>query len=236
MKKKDIFWGIVCITLAVLVIISEMGWIQGIGFWTVAFTVLFGASLVKGIIKIDFTQILFSVAFLCIVWDDVLRITQLTPWPVLLAALLGSVGLNKLFGKDEGEYEKKYYESYEYKKDGKTTVEQDNSENVKCSVSFGSVVKYINSEDLKTVHISADFASASIYLDNAAVPSGEVVVKVHSSFSGIQIFVPRDWNVVNKVDCSFSGIKEENSKTGVNAVNVVLVGSVNFGGVTVKYI
>lgn len=233
---NDIFWGVIFVLLAVLVIISEMGWIQGVGFWTIVFSVIFGAALVKGIFKCDFPQILFSLAFLCIVWDDVLGIEQLTPWPVLLAATLGSVGFSMIFGSTKYEYQEKYYEAYRSGNGAGDTIEQESGENIKCSVSFGSIVKYVNSDDLRSVYVSASFGAASIYLDNAHAPSGEVIVKIDSSFSGVQLFVPRDWRVVDKMSSSFAGVKEENRCTGVDAVNVILTGSANFSGVTVTYI
>ena len=42
---------------------------------------------------------LFSLAFLIIVNDELLGLEAITPWPVLGAALLGSLGLNLLFPK-----------------------------------------------------------------------------------------------------------------------------------------
>mgnify|MGYP006893000712 FL=1 len=42
-----------------------------------------------------------SIAFICIIYDDWLGITALTPWTVLGAALLGSIGLSLIFKKKE---------------------------------------------------------------------------------------------------------------------------------------
>lgn len=234
MKKNNIFWGVVLVLLAVLIIVSEMGFVEGIGFWTVVFSVIFGAMLIRGIIKFDMTQILFSLAFLCIAWDDVLGIEAITPWPVLLAALLGSIGFSMIFGgKKKKIYKEKFRSSHNATCD---TVEQDYGEEVKCAVSFGSIVKYIKSENLKTVNASVSFGSASIYLDNAKAPSGEVVINIDSSFGGVELFVPKNWFVTNNMQNSFGGIDIENNNNGANEVNVILIGSASFAGVSVTYI
>lgn len=242
MKKNSIFWGFVLVLMAALVIVSEMGLIKGIGFWTILFSVGFGAALIKGIIKFDMTQILFSIAFLCIVWDDVLKIEKITPWPVLLAALLGSIGFSMIFGKSRKKYYQRKYinhrkDNFEETDGGRNSnVEHDYGEEIHCSVKFGALVKYANSENLRSVDISVSFGSASIYLDNAKVPSGEVVVNIDASFAGIELYVPRDWYITNNMQTGFAGIDEENRNSGANLVNVVLIGSANFSGVEVTYV
>lgn len=233
MKKNNIFWGVILVLLAVLVIVSEMGFVEGVGFWAIVFSVIFVASLIRGIVKFETTQILFSIAFLCIIWDDILGIQAITPWPVLLAALLGSIGCSLIFGDSR----KKYYEKKYFSHHGAgETIEQDYGEEVECSVSFGSTVKYIKSENLRSVNISASFGAASIYLDNAKAPSGEVIVNINASFSGVEIFIPKDWYITNNMQSTFGGIDVENENTRVNAVNVVLIGTASFAGVTVNYI
>lgn len=107
-KKKyhfsKLFWGLLLILMAVFLILSKMGLIKGISVWSVFFTVVFGALLIHGLIKRSFTAIFFSIAFLCIIYDDQLGITALTPWTVLLSALLLSIGMGILFHK-KGSYQ-----------------------------------------------------------------------------------------------------------------------------------
>ena len=44
---------------------------------------------------------LFSLAFAAILFDEALGIEAITPWPVLGAALLGTIGLNMIFNKNK---------------------------------------------------------------------------------------------------------------------------------------
>lgn len=242
MKKNSIFWGVVFVLLAALVIVSELGLIKGIGFWTIVFSVIFGAMLIKGLVKFDMTQILFSVAFLCIVWDEVLGIEAITPWPVLLAALLGSIGFSMIFGKSKKKYYEKKYKNHKFVHvDGtedrmNSKVEYDYGDEINCSVKFGSTVKYVNSENLRKVNASVSFGSAAIYLDNAKVQGNEVLVNLEVSFGCVELYVPRDWYVTNNMQTSFAGVDEENRNSGINSVNVVLIGTANFAGVDISYV
>lgn len=244
MKKNGIFGGVVFVLLAALVIVSELGLIEGIGFWAIVFSVVFGAMLIKGLVKFDLTQILFAIAFLCIVWDKELGIEEITPWPVLFAALLGSIGFSLIFGKSKKKYYEKKYKQHKGvkmhfsgEKDRENgTIEHDYGDEINCEVKFGSTVKYVNSENLQRVSASVSFGSAAIYLDNAKAQSNEVLVNIDVSFGGIELYVPRDWNIINDMQCSFSGVDERGPKTGLNQVNVVLIGSASFAGIDISYV
>ena len=97
MKGKKIFWGIFFILAAVLVVISKLGIVPDIGVFTILVTAVLACTLIEGVRHLNFFEILFSIAFLCIVYDKPLGIEALTPWTVLAAALFGSIGLSMLF-------------------------------------------------------------------------------------------------------------------------------------------
>lgn len=66
--------------------------------FSIILTVFFLWLFVEGIRNVNFWEILFSIAFICIIYDEPLGITALTPWTVLGAAFLGSIGLSLIFG------------------------------------------------------------------------------------------------------------------------------------------
>mgnify|MGYP006073058721 CR=1 FL=1 len=81
-KRHDLFWGFVFIILAVILILSQLGLLgdMRIGIWTLLATVFLLSILLKSLFSISFWGILFSIAFLCILYDEPLGITALTPW------------------------------------------------------------------------------------------------------------------------------------------------------------
>ena len=101
MKSSKVFWGIFFILAAVYVVISKFGILPDIGVFSIILTVFFLWLFVEGIRNVNFWEILFSVAFICIIYDEPLEITALTPWTVLGAAFLGSIGLSLIFGGEK---------------------------------------------------------------------------------------------------------------------------------------
>ena len=100
--------------------------------------------MIKSLLVVSFTGILFSIAFLCILHAEALGITAITPWPVLGAALLGSIGLSLIFPHRHKYWKNHVEEEFE-------SVDQVDGNVIQLSTSFGSSIKYVNSEDLEHV-------------------------------------------------------------------------------------
>ena len=96
-KGKNIFWGLLFVLGAVFILVNRLGYFEGISIVTVIFTIIIAGALIDSIFHRSFGGILFSLAFLCILYDELLGIENLTPWPVLAAALCGTIGLNMIF-------------------------------------------------------------------------------------------------------------------------------------------
>lgn len=243
--KKNYFWGSFLILAGAYLVVSQMGYLPKMGPFTLVFTIVCLAVLISSIGHLSFGGILFPLAFIGILYDKQLGITAITPWTILLAALLGTIGLNLLFGR----FRKKFWHFHGHHKhrisghkaehcgeESGANSEKIEGEYVYIRVSFGSVIRYITSENLQTVNIEASFGSAEVYFDNAQIPSGNVVVNLDSSFSGIELYVPHNWQVINHVNSGFGAINEKNKHTGELTGTLTLEGSNSFGGVEIIYV
>ena len=74
MKSSKVFWGIFFILAAVYVIISKFGILPDIGVFSIILTVFFLWLFVEGIRNVNFWEILFSIAFICIIYDERLEL------------------------------------------------------------------------------------------------------------------------------------------------------------------
>ena len=92
-----LFWGVFFVAGAAMLILSKLGTLPEMSFVSIVFTIIFAWTFIKGLFTLNFFEILFSAAFLACIYDDALGITALTPWTLLGAALLGSIGLSILF-------------------------------------------------------------------------------------------------------------------------------------------
>ena len=100
-----------------------------------------------------------------------------------------------------------------------------NGDELDISSTFGSVIRYITHGDFHA-EIDASFAGVK-YLDQARIPSGNATINIDSSFAGVELFVPKEWQIVNHVESSFGGIDEKNNRNGEVTATLTLEGSNN---------
>ena len=104
MKKERVFWGLFLVIAGIVLVVSKLGYFAGVNLFSLVATVFLVAIIIKSVFKMNFAGILFPLAFIVILFDDQLGITAITPWTVLIAATLGSIGLSIIFPK-----KKKWY-------------------------------------------------------------------------------------------------------------------------------
>ena len=231
MKKERVFWGIFFIMAAVFIVIGKLGGLGDVNFLTLLLSVFIGACLIKSVMHKSVGGILFSLAFLCIIYAKPLGIEVLTPWTVLGAALLGTIGASFLY-RPKGDwfaYGSNHISS-------KETVEIVEDAQIEFNTSFGGSIKYINSDNFQSARLRCSFGAMKVYFDNAVIENGQATVEIDVSFGGMELYIPRSWKVINNVAASFGGIDEKNHNDTASAPILNLVGKVSFSGVEIIYI
>ena len=193
--------------------ISQMGLVPQLPFFTVVFTVLFVYTAVQGIFKKSFTMTLVSVALLGCVYDEYLKIEAITPWPLIIAALLVGIGLDLIF-KNVFRKKNNYNTNVNFGNacghNGNYAPHIENiqdGEFVKVSNSFGAISKYINSGIFKEAKIKNSFGSCNVYFNNAIMKENQASVKAQNSFGEINLYFPKTWRIEVKQSSSFGDIK-----------------------------
>lgn len=234
--KKNYFWGVFLILAGAYLVVSQMGYLPKVGPFTLVFTIVCLAALVSSILHLSFGGILFPLAFIGIMYDRQLGITAITPWTILLAALLGTIGLNLLFGRFKKKHKCVHHKHHKGHWNVESSSQDLDGEWVYIRSSFSSVIRYVTSENLQTATIEASFGAAQIYFDNAQIPSGQATVNMDSKFAGVELYIPHNWQVINHVASSFGAVDEQNSRTGEATATLTLEGSNSFGGITIIYV
>lgn len=204
MKRKSIAWGIVLIVLAVYLVTSSLDLIPHLPIFKILFTLFMAYICVKGILKINFFEIIMPLALLGCVYDDVLGITEITPWILILAAFLVSVGLDMIF--------KNFRVTKHVEIEGVSGVngiKEHTTENgmfIKVDCAFGNVSKYIDSDAFSGADIDAAFGQCNVYFDNAVMASNVVSVKVDNSFGQTNLYFPATWRMDMRKDSVFGNV------------------------------
>lgn len=237
MKIRNWFWGLFFILGAALVIINQLGYLTGISLFSLLCTIFLIPIIIKSAMYLSFGGILFPLAILGIIYAEPLEITAITPWPILVAALLGSIGLSLIFHKSWYHHRwetssKKDHEHFEQ------IINDPDSNTVECRVSFGGSVKYVNTEDFRRGYFDCSFGAIKVYFDNAKIQAEEAEICLNVSFGGAELYIPKDWKIINNVNCSLGGIEEKNGRMmNTNGGKIVkLTGKVSFSGVEIIYV
>ena len=214
-RRKSVFWGIFLLAAAAFIIIGGMGCFGDVSGWTISFSILLIAWFIESLLKLRWGGMLFSLAFGAILFDEALGIESITPWPVLGAALLGSIGLNMIFKK---KHEDHIFLGFNMDHDGKkrnsgslSDIQVEEDEMFQCEVSFGSSVKYVNSKSLK-------------------------IADLENAFGKMTLFVPKEWVTRVEVTKSFGNITEIGRPTGESGKVFIIKGESAFGQLEIQYI
>lgn len=229
MKKERIFWGLFLVIAGLALIVSKLGYFSGVNLFSLVATVFLVAIIIKSVFKMNFAGILFPLAFIGILFDDQLGITAITPWTVLIAATLGSIGLSIIFPK-----KKKWYgRNYDY---DCNVIDVEDDSHIKLETLFSGSVKYVNSDSLEQVDLKCSFGGSTVYFDNAKLSGGKAIVRLDVNFAGVELYVPKTWTVVSNANISLGGIDEKNKGIGNGENILTLVGNVSFSGIEIIYI
>ena len=251
MKKKDIFWGLLFVLAAVFIIIDRLGYFPQIGVFKIVVTIILLTIILKSLVHVRFGGILFPIAILCIIYADQWNITALTPGPVLGTALLATIGLSMIFKKNDNWCHRGHW-NHEHWNHGNwrhnNWDKDDNGEHfdkvinepdenvVNCSVSFGSSMKYINTDNFEKANIKCSCGAMKVYFDKAVVSSGHAQIYLDISLSGVELYIPKTWNIVYDVNTTLGAIDEKNRKTESDSPVVTIKGNISLSGVEIIYI
>lgn len=232
MKKEKVFWGLLFILAGIFMIINKLGYFPNVNVFSMLLTVLLLVVIVKSIIELNFGGILFPIAFICIIYDKQLGITNITPWTVLFAALLGSIGLSMIFHKPTKWVDTKYdCEDYNFEK-----IDVEDGSNVKFKNSFSGSIKYINTNNFEQADFKCSFGALKVYFDNAVMSNDNAIVRINASFSGVELYIPKNWKIENKTNVFLSAIDEKNRNDQTTTNTLTLVGDIKFSGIEIIYI
>lgn len=237
MRRRKIFWGIFFIVMAMVVVVSKLGILPDIGVFSLFATAFLLWMAVDGARHRNFYEILFAAAFLFIIYDKPLGIEALTPWTVLAAALFLSIGLSLLFG---GKAKRKRGMEFEWDSDGSGGIggssKQCSDTKVRCENNFGSVIRYINSDNFCRASLENNFGSMIIYFDNAMIQEDMATVKVDNNFGETILYIPKEWKVQNELEHCFGSVNEHGKAVGSSRAAVYLKGETNFGNIEIYYV
>lgn len=232
--KKKYLWGFIFVLAAIALIVVKIKFVE-IDFWSLFFSIVFLAGFISGVVKLDWSKMLFSAAIFIIINDELLHMEQFTPWTVLGVALLGSIGLSILFPGKKRKKDKAGKFVYGWTDLDEEMIVSD-AEVVEQKLVFKNATEYVQSQSLREINSKCVFAETSLYLHQAVLANNRAKINLDIVFGEAHVYVPEDWTVV--IDASGAFVEEDNPNEGMNKGEnkILITGKVVFGEIHVHYI
>lgn len=230
---KKILLGLVFLFAAIYLLFGDALSMPdlGIPFWSLIFIVGFGFATVQHILRRKWTSAYVFGIITFILLNNQFEWLEVGTGTLILAAILAGMGGNLLLApKDSKLFIKgKPIEDYIRGRVSTSGASSTNSDTI-----FGSATRYING-DIGEVGGDLVFASASLYFDNANLPTGYATYSGDAVFSSVKLYLPQDWSVEFRGDRVFSSVKMDNQPSHSDKV-LVITGDLVFSSLEVIFI
>ena len=239
-----VFWGLFFIVAAGAISAQIFGWLTfSINIWWVILSVFIGAVIVASAVNLNWFGVFVPAACLVAIanyqtdWLPHTLTGQEIGGIFVVAALL-SIAFSILFHR-RWHSDCQCRPSHHNFDKNERIIDHPDDGNTRVGVNFGSTIKYVNSDNFKRATLDGHFGSIKVYFDNAKIQGKSATIEINGSFSGFELYVPREWSVVNNLSQNLAGVDEKNPRRAIDLKDektVTLVGSLSLSGVEIIYI
>lgn len=215
---RSIFWGLVLVGVAVVLIMDGVGFTlgAGIGLWHILGGIILVSLIIERLVKGKLAYIFFPLAFLFILFEAPLANALgrgedlISNWTVLLAAALLTGGMAILIPRRD-------------KESGAVTRGH-----------MGNTTLYFDAADLSDCRITGKLGRTLVYFTNKEAYNGDGVISVSDNVGQITLYIPDEWNVVTTGGDNLGRIHVP-PQTGSSGKTITLSVSDNLGVVDVLF-
>ncbi|MCL2355941.1 MAG: cell wall-active antibiotics response protein [Defluviitaleaceae bacterium] len=212
--------GLYLVAAAALVIANA--YFEFFGFWQLLALLALVPAVVSGILYRNFGGVFLPLALLLIVFSEPLGI-PISPFPIIAAGVLLTIAFSIMF---PGRWRKAKIGD----------IGGVSGDELTCSVAFGATAKHFQGENVSQMSIDCNFGSVEARFDEVTLDPNGAILNVSVNFGGLDLYIPRDWNVVNELSVAVGGADESGKCTATSeSPTLKIIGNVAFGGVDIHY-
>jgi len=144
-------------------------------------------------------------------------------WPVFVIAAGASILLRGCSPRGQGRSRGRF-----------ATAQLEHTDQVDVDATFSGAKLQNDSRDFKGGRISVTFGGVELDLREAAMTAPEAILLVNATFGGIELRVPRDWQVVVQASATMGSVEDNSAPPPAPEHRLVLRGEAVFGGIEIK--
>lgn len=243
--KRNYFWGIIFICLA----IASLAYAFGFHIDSRVAKLIVSAGLILMIIvSLSRRNFFLTFVLLAVVINlnsEWLGLSDLSIGALYVAAVLFAIGFNVLFGNNRqyirntryqnGEAAEQSDQDQDEQHDQNNTYEYAETNSYSYTNRFGEATKFIQGKDLKIVNLTSDFGQLSVYFDKADFAKEGANIYCGASFGAMTLYIPRKYEVADELTATLGNIKTniDNTPKDEEAITLTLKGNVTLGEIQI---
>lgn len=225
-----IFWGVLMIALAVVLILSAVGVGFGLPAGISAGEIILGLLCLSWAVRLctgrRFTELPLPLIGMVMIFESEIATAlnvesgDLAPWWLfVLVAILLSWGLKLLFPRKRRRW-------FRMNANGNSLHKE--------STFSGSAVHYFDCSEHFEGSVENNMGSSSVYFTNQELYAGGSTLRVENNLGSLIVHVPGDWCVTTSIDNSLGAIKIDADLEGTGSKLLTIVGENNLGSIVIK--
>jgi hypothetical protein len=211
-----IFWGLAFIAIAIYFLLLAFGINIDFNIVILAAGIFLLSIVIKSLICLEWFGVFSPIALFITLFNEAIArwvgVETIKIWQIWLATIALSIGLSALFRP-----RKRCRNSNEF------------------VTSFSQANRRLKAEEIKDVDVLIRFGGEKIYIDNGKFPKN-ASINFDLSCAGVELFVPKNINIVDNLHKNLSGISEKNYPDGKTTQNLTLKGYLSLAGIEIHYI
>ena len=234
--KRNWFWGIICILGAILIFGNLFGFLPfTFSLWKIIGTLICLSVIIDGIKERSFYSPLFGIVIIFYLFRKDLGFEDISFWLLMVGTWLLAWGLTSIFHPEKNHIKVNKQIDINFGDDDTENVEYSTNSIINITSSFGEKVQYIQTNDLQYVTIDSKFSGLKLYFDQATIQN-QATIEIDGNFTGIELYVPKEWNVQSHVRSFFGGVDEKGQPSSSGYPTLNITGHIHFGGIEIHYI
>lgn len=238
--KNRLFWGFSLIAIAAVIFIDQMGLLdETFGVKNIILGFLYGTIFLGGILKKNFFCIFLPIGLSWLTFSPFYDVASIPTSTVLLIVVLLSIGFSMLFPKKTkfaGHEKWDKYENADEIGEHQKVTDYEASGVITCQNRFGALAKYVTSTNVKSATLENSFGELKVFFDQAKTTERSIDLHVSNNFGELQIYIPKEWIVKHNVKAFAAACNIKNQPDIAATTTVNIVGSVNFGEISIIYV
>jgi predicted membrane protein len=231
---KKVFWGLFLILLAAFIILNQAYDLVGLSFFSIVAALVLIPMFFSNIFKLDFGGAMMALGFFTMVFKEYMLLGNVSNWTIFFAAVLSAIGLEMIFGRKR---RTRVIKINKHKNHHDDIVEHGEESDVVFKVNMGSGVRYVDSPDFRSADLNVSLGAMKVYFDNSQIVGDSATVYLDGQLGSIELFFPKEWEVVNELDSSLANVELKRSCAGgVKTKKVYLKGNMHLGNLEVRCI